>query len=325
MSTDVFTLRFDRPLEREIVRVVRSQTNRARRVLKAPGDEAVHTARKAVKHARAALRLVCYALPRERYHTLDAGLRACGRRLGPVRDGAVACTLTDVFHASGDLTRTVTRALRGYLDDERSAAWRTLDADGIEGLRSDLDDLRLTPEELAGLGVPALCEGLGRTYARGQRRLASAVEEPSAEALHAWRRHVKYLYYQLRLVAPAWPLVLRPTARAFDALGKALGEDHDLAELERLARRADLSSEAVEAVAAVVEGRRRALQAEVWPLGTRAYAEPPAAFEGRMDVYLRTALAEARREPGLLRGEALPVGPAPAAGAPAVAPLLMDS
>lgn len=311
MSADAYKLRLDRPLDREIARLFRSQVNRARHALKTPDDEGVHTARKAIKRARAALRLARGPLPADRYRTLDHTVRGIGRRLAPVRDAAVALGLVDLLKAEGDLKASVAKRLYGYLDAERASAWRTLEGDGgIAVLRDELDALRLAKGELHGVDALGLHDGLARTYVRGRERLAQSVERSHAEVLHAWRRQVKHLGYQLRLLTPVWGPVLRATAREFDALSDALGDDHDLAELARLARHADLDEKALRAVQRLTRTRRRALQTVIWPLGARLYAEEAGAFAGRLIVYLAAALAEERDAPvHPLDGMALPNPP----------------
>jgi len=303
-------LRLDRPLDREVARLVRTQTNRARRELKAPSDDAVHAARKALKRARAAIRLARGGLPRERFRSIDRDLRRLGRRLAPARDAAVALGLVGTLQQEGGLGRGAAAALRDHLRTARTEAWHALDADAVAAIRAELHALRLVPEELSRLDAPAFHDGLARTYARGHERLARAVEEPSAETLHKWRRQVKYLGYQLRLLAPAWPLVVRPAARALDALGKALGDEHDLAELVRIAERADLGQVALREVTREALQRREAIQKDVWPLGARVYAESDAAFADRMVAYLMAGLAEAHGAP------LLPLLETPAAASP---------
>jgi len=233
------------------------------------------------------------ALPEERFRQLDRGLRAAGRRMGPVRDAAVALGLMQTLEADGALRARVVAPLREFLEAEHAQAWDALRADdGPERVRTDLDGLRLAHADVADLDVLTLHGGLARTYQRGHSRRAEAAQKPDAEALHAWRRQAKHLGYQLRLLVQAWPLVLRPTVRTVDALTDALGDDHDLAELVRCAKGANLRNVDLKGLKGVAQTRREALQATAWPLGARLYAEDARFFARRMTVYLATALAE---------------------------------
>ena len=72
-----------------------------------------------------------------------------------------------------------------------------------------------------------------RTRAAG-RRSQIADRDPTAENLHEWRKRVKDLWYQQRLLQQAWPAVLKAEAAEAKALSKLLGDDHDLAVLAEL-------------------------------------------------------------------------------------------
>ncbi|MDQ2699867.1 MAG: CHAD domain-containing protein, partial [Actinomycetota bacterium] len=55
--------------------------------------------------------------------------------------------------------------------------------------------------------------GLRRTYRDGRRALKHVESDPSPEALHEWRKRVKDLGYQLRLLKNAWKPALKAQAR----------------------------------------------------------------------------------------------------------------
>ena len=307
MSRDAYALRLDRRLDREAARIVRSQINRARWGLKAGDDTGVHTARKALKRARAALRLFRGGLDPDRFRDLDRAMRRVGRRTGPVRDAVVALSLTDeMAHALPRVER-----FQAALAERHRQAWADLDARGGPGaLRDDLADLRLSTRDTLGMTPLALHDGLSWTYGSGRRRLAEAVASPDAETLHAWRKRVKHLGYQFRILLPTWPLVLRATARGLDALGEGLGRDHDLAEWVRVATACDLPHETLRAIRRTAERERQRLHTGLWPLGARVYAEEPSPFGSRLTVYLAAAVAGASGAPvHPLDGMALPAPP----------------
>ena len=298
MSHDSYTLRLHAPLDREVVRVYRGQINGARRALRTPDDGSVHSARKAVKRSRAMLRLIRGSLSEARFRQLDQGLRAAGRKMGSIRDAAVALSLVDTLKDEGVLPASVAADLHAFLNAAHAQAWDAVwEGDGIEGVRSDLQNLRLDLDDAAGMDVLTLYSGLAATYRSGHGRLAEAAQKRDAETLHAWRRQAKYVGYQLRLLVQAWPLVLRPTVRAFDALTDALGDDHDLSELIRRTQEADLGKKVRNAMTEMARTRGEALQATAWLLGARLYAEDAPRFAGRMAVYLATSLAETQQVP----------------------------
>lgn len=298
MSRPTDVLHLDRPLDREVVRLFQAHAGRARRALRDPNDEAVHTARKAVKRARSLLRLVRGALLDARYRDLDRALRAIGRRTGALRDAAVAADLADRLEADGVLGGELAARLHTPLDALRDEARARLTADdGIETLQADLRALRLTRDDIAGIDVLTVHDGLVRTYAQGRDLLSRSLGSPTSEVLHAWRRQVKHHGVHLHLLVPAWPAPLRGAERAVGDLSDALGDDHDLSELDHRAAEAGLSRGDREALRSATRPLRDDLQAAAWAHGARIYAEPPATLGARLTAYLVAGLNDACTTP----------------------------
>ena len=101
---------------------------------------------------------------------------------------------------------------------------------------------------------------------------------------------MKRLWYQLRLLTPLNPVVLKKIAADADSLGELLGCDHDYAFLlqrfedEQLdpklgSERADLEK--------LIGKHRRRLQRNAMELGRRFYAEPPKAFAKRISIFIK--------------------------------------
>lgn len=273
---------------------------------------AVHEARKHLKKTRALLRLVRPALGTKAYRRENDALRDVGLALSGARDADVlvqtAAALAE--HAAGRLPADTFEQLGDALAAE--AADARAGADGAPGIASVLEALRAAEGRVAAwplddAGWEPVLEGLARAYARGRKAFAVARAEPTPELQHAWRKRAKDLWYQQRLLAPAWPSVLGAQADEAHALSELLGDDHDLAVLTaRLAAPAPLSP-AVDAeraaLLALVEHRSGELRTAAAQLGRRVYAESPKAFARRLARYVRIAVEERRRDE-------------PAAGAP---------
>ncbi|MEO7859923.1 MAG: CHAD domain-containing protein [Nitrospirales bacterium] len=58
---------------------------------------------------------------------------------------------------------------------------------------------------MAGHNAP---RGLRHTYTRGRTTQAQVHATPTAETLYEWRKRVKDLGYQVRLLEPMWPGLL---------------------------------------------------------------------------------------------------------------------
>ena len=135
-------------------------------------------------------------------------------RTRPISSGCAAIQAAAAEQASHDI----------HSGDVRIEHARELLVDACESVeRWDLPD-----------GFEAIGPGLARSYRRGRRSCARAIDD--RRAVHEWRKSVKNLWYQTRLLEAAAPSTLAPAIEALDKLGEALGDDHDLAVLvERLA------------------------------------------------------------------------------------------
>jgi CHAD domain-containing protein len=258
-------------------------------------DEAVHEARKCVKRSRAALRLASAVLG-------GAGsiqsrvLRDSARGLAGSRDARVRLdTLDGLVRRDRTLSPEAVATLRARLEEEwRATVEREPPAGG--GVRDGLASVR---ERLAGLPFESLrwkhvVAGLERTMRRGRERhraLAStAAGEGLDEEFHEWRKRVKDLGYQLRLVEPAWPAVIGALAGECERLWDLVGEDHDLLLLRERAvapeRLGDFSTPADRQVlVGVVDARRARLQRRALTLGDRIYTEPSGRFAREIQRY----------------------------------------
>jgi len=114
-------------------------------------------------------------------------------------------------------------------------------------------------------------EAVTTTYRRGR---AAAAKPATDEDLHEWRKRVKDLWYQARLLS------IKRVARDAKALSKLLGDDHDLAVLSTELPHDD-------PLQPLIGDRRAALQKRARKLGARVYEKPPKAFRKRVRKRLR--------------------------------------
>lgn len=228
---------------------------RARAVLRKrpPSGESVHEARKALKKARAALRLLRPALGETRFREENEALRDAGRFLAPARDiRSARIALEDLGAAS----------LARVLQVKEEKARRAL---RIEACLEMLE--RARRDDLSHLDASRLDAGLRRTYRKGREALARAQEQASAEALHEWRKQVKYLFHSLQALGASGT----KAARRADKLAGRLGEDHDLALLS--------TSELPGAkLRKRIDARRSKLQKRAFALGKKLYGSKPKRF-----------------------------------------------
>lgn len=256
-------------------------------------DEAIHEARKGFKKVRAVLRLVRKSIGEGEYHKNNRLFRNLGRRLSGVRDAAVLVETVEGLrdHFTDQLYARAFEGVCKELVARHEAALAR--AEEEEDVTVVVETLRGVRERMNGLELhedrwEALAGGLRRIYKRGYRDFARASDEPTDERLHDWRKRVKYLWHSLEVLHPLWPSVLEPLAESVHDLANVLGEDHDLAVLQTtLLQDPDAFGERgeLEALFALLKGRREGLQASAQPLACRIYAETPDAFVERFGSY----------------------------------------
>jgi CHAD domain-containing protein len=212
----------------------------------------------------------------------------------------VLVAVADQLHERypGQLPATAFTALREALSAADGAASRSAGGEApltvaLGHLEEAIDDLQSWPLDRATWKT--VLDGLTRSYARGRQTYRAMGPDASFEARHEWRKRVKDLWYQQRLVAEAWPPVIDAEAEEAHLLSELLGDDHDHAVLHEAITggRVDPGPEAAELLA-LVDRRREELFHDALLLGRRVYAETPKAFRKRHAAYL-SAWADAHR------------------------------
>jgi CHAD domain-containing protein len=266
-----------------------------------PRDTAVHDARKRIKRARAALRLIREPLGERRFQRENTALRDAARPLSEIRDAKI---LVEAFDAL--VTPAARRKNNGlHRLRETLMAHQARVRRGVFGRKEPLaptaDALRSVRKRrhrwpLGRDGWSALGPGVQRVYRAGRKRFASARRQPSDERFHEWRKQAKYLWHQLEIMEPMAPAPLRRLGRQLHLLSDHLGDDHDLAVLkQRLARsRARVPRTAVRAVSRLIDNRRLELRAKALRLGERLYQPPPKHFARQLQCQWRAWRANSR-------------------------------
>jgi CHAD domain-containing protein len=224
--------------------VAERELDQALACLREPSPEKIHQARKSLKKLRAWLRLLRGELG-TLYALLNRLLRDAGRSLSGQRDADVALQTLRRLRLGRQLTAPQYHALRtllsrdracGDIDAAASRARRLMKAARVYFNELDLKGLDTDTGEIT------LKRHLRTQRSRCRRQLQRVGSRPRAEALHDWRKQVKYLGYQHGLLAPR----LRDAGddvAALKALGETLGLHHDfhaLAQrLERCAQHRD--------------------------------------------------------------------------------------
>jgi CYTH domain-containing protein/CHAD domain-containing protein len=281
-------------VRRAIVGRLDKAAGRLREAGDADGDalaEAIHGARKDLKKARAALRLVREDLGEKTFKRETRALRDAARTLSASRDAEVKLATLDALAAGdGDVPPAATALWREALvaDRDRIVGGESGGTEeavaAIEAVAARAPEWRLRAE-----GWKLLAPGLDTAYRDGREAFAALGAEPGFEAVHEMRKRGKDLWYQLRLLRDAWQPVLEPTAEEIHDFTDMLGDHHDLAVLcVDLVGRAEVDAVHRETLRTLIEARQTSLLDEARAAGERVYAEKPKAFNRRIRSYWRT-------------------------------------
>jgi CHAD domain-containing protein len=256
--------------------------------------EAIHRVRKNIKKLRALLRLVKKKVPGREYRRATRALRRAAAPLAGPRDAHVKQQALEKLldHFGGQVSKSEFRAIGQELEKRwREEMRRFNERPSSETIRAVFVRLSRDMMELpiAGKGWAVIAPGIRTTYRAGRKQYRAVLKESSDDQLHRWRKRVKDLWYQVRLLRPIWPKQVRALSAELKDLGEYLGEVHDLVLLkETVSRRKDDHAKAVEALGALIDRRRTELCLAALDLGSRIYTEKPQAFCRRLAHYWKS-------------------------------------
>ena len=290
-----FRLKLREPMPDGLKRVFREQIESALELCRHPAKQrgiTVHEVRKHLKKLRAAMPLAIPEVGRDRHTREDRCVRRIGRLVSDLRDGQVRLqTLIQLRDetAKGPHDSPFPR-IEELLSLEResfSAAFAGWQKQAIPQL--ERVETRLLKWPLEGLTWKQVYGAVGKIYKRGQRRLAKTINDPDPENFHAWRKRVKDLWYQLRILQPLNRVVLTEMAHDAEVLGELLGREHDLnflwARLEKESSDEALRDELAQ-LEKLIRKRGKRLRTNALELGRRFYAEPAKAFAKRISIFV---------------------------------------
>ena len=289
-----FQLRHSEPLGENLRRICRKQIEDAIAIAKGEKetrDTPVHETRKHLKKARAALRLVRKEIGSGLFQRADHCLRNVGRLTSDIRDAEVR--LQTVRQLQGITQRSGRRAygkLEAMLMLELEnfmaafAEWQTQAVPMLEQTIADANCWALDQFK---------CKQLRRavqlSYKCARESLAKAKQNPSTENFHEFRTDSKTIWYQLRILRPVNPVVLKSLADDLHSVGDLLGRAHDFSFLgDRLRSEHGKSEWEREGrkLLAVIEVSQGDLQRGAADLAERFCAERPRDFGERIAGWL---------------------------------------
>jgi CHAD domain-containing protein len=290
-----FRLKLREPLPNGVKRVFREQIESALQMCRHPAKQrgvTVHEVRKHLKKLRAAMRLALGEVGKNRHTREDRCVRKIGRLVSDLRDAQVRLqTLIqlkdETAKGSGENHFPRIEELLSLERESFSAAFAGWQRQAIPQL--ERVEARLLKWPLERLTWKQVCSAVCKIYKRGQRGLAKTIKDPEPENFHAWRKRVKDLWYQLRILQPLNRVVLTEMAHDAEVLGELLGREHDLdflwARLEKENGDDALCDELTQLEKLTLKRGKR-LRTNALELGRRFYAEPAKAFAKRISIFV---------------------------------------
>ena len=247
----------------------------------------VHETRKHLKKARSALRLAAGEINSDVWKREDRCLRKVGRLISEVRDAEVRLeTVRQLREFARGRKRSFqeTEELLAFELDSFLAAFSEWPEEAKHRLTQSLDRIRAWP--LDDLHCKQLRKCVQKTYKRGRRALNAAIKKTSTKNLHTFRKRVKELWYQLRILRPLAPAVFAELNDELKAIGQYLGQVHDLAFVaERLSAIGSARKHGDRILNALIDSREKEIEQTAIALGERFYAERPRQFARRVARY----------------------------------------
>lgn len=264
-------------------------------------DEAVHQLRKNMKKVRGALRLVRDVIGKSQYKERNAAARDIARIGAQIRESKVRIDTLNKMNAHFNpemkdnfypvLTqklKTEHQDLKNRLVNEENISARILQK--LSETKTDMEKL-VIPED----GFDAFNDGLKRVYKRGRKAMKKAQIDSTVENHHEWRKRVKYLWYQMRILKNTWPEGLKGYINELHQLSDYLGDDHDLYDLrKKLHSKSDFNENEINVkhLDVLTDSFSNEKRHAARILGGKIYAENKKAFVTRVKSYWETSVQQ---------------------------------
>ena len=246
---------------------------------------AVHDLRKALKRWRALLRLIAPAIGEEA-ELMRIEARDLAREVATARDGRA---MQEAFADLGDDLPDLPARSRAAVGDRLAQIGANAEAASLTPARKTRIDEMWTRATAATERWPV--QRFDRTQAAKQlaatyRRVCAAVPEDwskaSPEALHRFRQRVVEHRYQMELVEPLWPKLMRVWISEAQRLRDRLGAHQDLVILRRLTEPHQPLARWRSRLVPLITERQAAHVAAAKRLAGRLFTEKPKAFRQRL-------------------------------------------
>ncbi|MFL6447290.1 MAG: CHAD domain-containing protein [Bryobacteraceae bacterium] len=273
-------------------RILSEQLSRAVQMLSTPGDSlehAVHEARRCLKRARSALRLIKFAVPNT-FARENQRLRNVGRSLSELRDAhALTQTLRELeehqnAEEAGSPRVTLEKAYE-FLRTREARIMQAMEKGGMENAIAQLNEAATRMRKLSygHVDPQGISKSLRKSIKRGKKAFAATEDDTAAERFHEWRKRAKDLRFQLSLLASLRP-DLQPYSNSAKELEQLLGDDHNLAVLSAVLSETQLPEHELQALRTGIDYRQNELRGKARTIGSYLYADKRKVWKHRLSA-----------------------------------------
>jgi CHAD domain-containing protein len=201
--------------------------------------QAIHESRRTIKRIRALLRMIRDEIGYSTYYRENNFYRDLSRRLSPVRDSYVlqqtlqALSLGYPEYIPEKQQGILLRALGSRTETELQRFIQSYG--GFDHFIEELMEAQKRAETYSHVRdeFDTLRKGIRRNYRRGARYLEIVVADYREAPFHEYRKCTKYLLYQMELLSPIYPKLLKAYIRSIDKHAELLGLTRDYERLEK--------------------------------------------------------------------------------------------
>lgn len=290
-----YKLEQDLSLKKNIVSVAEDEVNLSLESLENMEiHQAVHDIRKRFKKIRALARLVRDEMGEAEYKKVNIFYRDLGKELSEIRDLTAHLetveNLRELYgdHLYANFFNSLLKEIEKKRDNlEEELRSKNFFSDHLEKkLRLASQKMVTWPVEENDLKV--ILPSIKRVYKRGYKAILKCEKSPSAANYHEWRKRVKYLWYQLRLLEDLWPNFFESWEDEVHKLANFLGDDHDLMVLKQRIEEDvfDIKEKQKELALAIILKASEDHRKKAHEIGKLIYAEEPKIFKTRMENYV---------------------------------------
>lgn len=278
-----------------ITRILHGQMDVILQHCKADGKDrhqSVHEIRKSMKKIRAVLRLIRDEIGFSSYYRENIKFRDLARQLSELRNRIVLAETTGKIQE--DFTPAARKHMRQMQDElfrEGERLYKILldDQDTFRKISAETRAAKKRVEhfQFHHEDFRAFEGGLHRIYRQGRKLYHKAQGGHDPGLLHDMRKRMKYLWYQVELLQPIYPKMLKAYAKSLNNITEILGICHDLDELIAEARDKKKITHAntLKQLEEIQKRSKEELLDQIWHKVAAVYTEEPDAFVNRLAGY----------------------------------------